>query len=93
MMLHVTLSIGALFIIFLFYMLYRVRQAHTCFMQMIEDINNAAINDIQAGRSWEWRYEIMAEVSFDTMLKKIWLKVTPEAFYKDTSFLKEEGRP
>jgi hypothetical protein len=53
--------------------------------KLIKQISAAAKADIEAGRDWEWRYEIYETVSYDQMVYKFWKPL--ESFYQDRSFI------
>lgn len=57
---------------------------------MLKKISYASRNDIDKGKNWIWRYDTYASVSYDKMVLQFWKPLKPEAFYKNTSFLKIE---
>jgi len=77
-------------VIFGFVLLRRTDKVYHFLRQLLEQTSEAAKIDIRAGRNWEWRYEMLNSVSYDSMLYRFWIPLKPECFYKDLSFLKRE---
>jgi len=66
--------------------LIRNGRVYTFRMLLLKKVSDAADVDIKNGREWEWRYDVMDTVSYDTMLLNFWKPLTIENFYSDTMF-------
>lgn len=64
---------------------YKVAELRGSMLRTMRPLCNA---DVEAGRAYEWRLDMYDTVTYSKMLFSFWKHLTPEAFYKDTSFLK-----
>jgi hypothetical protein len=55
--------------------------------RLVKMVGEKAEVDIKLGLPWEWRYETLDLVAYDTMVKKFWVPMKPERWWKDTTFL------
>ncbi len=83
----IVITIGILICCCSFFMLRRNDQVYAFRQILLEKIHAGAMDDIDHGRDWLWRHEAYNMVSYNVMYNKFWLKLIPESFWKDTSFL------
>jgi hypothetical protein len=70
--------------------LYRNERVYRFRTGMIAQIRDVAM--AERGRPWAWRYEAYDEVTYTEMMRRFWVPLSPEAWYADTSFLREVQR-
>ena len=71
----------------LWFMLHRNNQVYAFRQILLEKIHAGTMDDIRHNRDWLWRHEAYNMVSYNVMYNKFWLKLVPESFWIDTSFL------
>jgi hypothetical protein len=55
-------------------------------VRVLEIVSNLNSKDIKNGKPWEWRYKELDKITYDEMLRKIWIPV--KEFYKNADYLK-----
>lgn len=65
-------------------MLVRNSQVYNARLRLLDKVSEAADRDIQQGKNWKWRYDVLRSVTYKQMMRKFWVK--PENMYPDNSF-------
>lgn len=73
---------------FSIFMMIRTFRVHAFLTSVLEIVSIKGQEDIDAGRNWEWRYEELDKVSFDSMMVRFWKPLKVKSFWKDDSFLR-----
>lgn len=75
----VGLIISCAMLVFVAFMMLRNNQVCDFRINLLHKVSNVAINDIEHGRDWKWRYVKMQQVSYGRMLFQFWRRL--ESFY------------
>lgn len=66
-------------VIFSIIVLVRNVQIYKFRMGLLKRVSRFAQQDVKAGQSWRWRYDMFSAVSYNEMIFKFWR--SPESFY------------
>lgn len=77
----ITLLLCSIFMLWRNHKVYRFRST------LIDRVSALAQADIDAGRDWHWRYDVLTAVTYEAMMHRFWRPLTVEAFYADAKFL------
>ncbi len=69
--------------------MYRSNQVFAFRMWLLDEASRGANIDIKFNREWAWRYNTLRSVSYGYMMRKFWVPLTPNRWFKDQSFIRE----
>lgn len=70
------------------FILWRNHRVYKFRMALLELVGMLCDADVAAGREWRWRYDELGVVSYDDMMWRFWVRLRPELWWDDLSFLR-----
>lgn len=74
-------------------LLIRNRRVYKFRSKLLAQVSEAVDDDLKKGRytNWEWRFDVLGEVEYTTMVYKFWKPLKAESFYSNTLFLQKDA--
>lgn len=85
----ILIAISVAVILFCVFMMHRNNKVYRYRQAILGMVSHCASEDIQSGRPWEWRYQVLYSATYDEMMSKFWRKL--DSFYPDKSFIEPGG--
>jgi hypothetical protein len=85
---YLVLVIPYLAVAFCMFMMRRTTKVYEFRRGVIDTVYELSGGDVHKNKEWRWRWDAFETVDFGEMVNKFWRPLTPEEWWKDTSFLK-----